>query len=161
MKAKYTKKHNNYDLTLGKLYDASFYKIGWLLVNDDLGSNVLCREECFEREEYCVNQAAAYALKFCEKYPKWKRICDIENQEYLYKVWEELSGKEQEPWINQYGALGAKEAWKEFGHAPCKVQFAFISGAGKFYKHVTDVPPLHNMMQIYKIGELEGMIICD
>ncbi|AGK95386.1 hypothetical protein [Clostridium pasteurianum] len=153
MEAKYIKEHNNYDLILGNRYKAKFYKDGWLLIEcDDKGNSVLYREECFEREEYSPEEAAMYALKFCEKHPGWKRICDIENHENLYKNWDELSEKDKKPWINDYGILSAKDAWEEFGHKPCKVQYGFISGKGKFYKKVTDVPHLHNLMQIYKVG---------
>lgn len=50
MKAKYAKWHNNYDLTLGKVYDAYDYSEEWLLVpRDDMGNRVLYRKDCFER----------------------------------------------------------------------------------------------------------------
>ncbi|MGJ0847426.1 hypothetical protein ACR77J_12115 [Tissierella praeacuta] len=49
MKVKYIKPHNNYDLTIGETYEGSRYKDGWLLIKeDDRGSQVLYREECFE-----------------------------------------------------------------------------------------------------------------
>jgi len=49
MKVKYIKEHNNnYDLTIGKIYEGTRYKDGWLLFNeDDRGNRVLYREECF------------------------------------------------------------------------------------------------------------------
>lgn len=74
MKAKYIKEHNNYSLNLGKTYNAQFYKQGWLLIEDDEGNRMLCREECFEREEYSSEEAAIHAQRFCEKHPGWKRI---------------------------------------------------------------------------------------
>lgn len=153
MKAKYIKEHNNYDLTLGNIYEATFYKEGWLLIkNDDIGNSVLYRDKCFEREEFSTDEAAIYALRFCEKHPGWKRICDIENTESLYKAWEELAEKDKKPWIKDFGILGAMDAWKELGVAPCKVQYGFISGNGKFYKRVTDVPRLHNLMMVFKVS---------
>jgi hypothetical protein len=153
MKAKYIKEHNNYDLTLGKTYKAKLYKIGWLLIKDDRGQEVLFREECFERDEYSTDEAADKALIWCEKNPGWKRICDLEgDSSELYKTWEELSKKEQKSWIREYGELGAKDAWEELGHSPCKVPFGFISGKGEFYDSIIKVPSFHNLMQVYKVG---------
>lgn len=103
-------------------------------------------------KEFSTDEAAIYALRFCEKYPGWKRICDIENTESLYKTWEELAERDKKPWIKECGELGAMDAWNEFGVAPCKVQYGFISGNGKFYKNVTDVPSLHNFMMVFKVG---------
>jgi hypothetical protein len=52
MKVKYVKSHNNYDLTIGKIYHSTRYKDGWLLITeDDKGNRVLYREECFEIKE--------------------------------------------------------------------------------------------------------------
>lgn len=153
MEVVYIKEHNNYDLTLGNVYEAKFYKEGWLLIeSDDKGNQVLYRDECFKRDWYSAEEASIHALKFCEKHQGWKRICDIENLENLYKTWEGLPDKVKRSWIKAYGGASAKEAWEEFGQKPCKVQYAFISGKGKFYKKVTDVPTYHNLMQIYKTG---------
>jgi hypothetical protein len=113
-------------------------------VNDCINAN--------SEESYTTEQAAQESLKWCEKHPGWKRICDIEDSNSLYKTWDELSEKEKKSWINYYGVLGAKGAWEEFGHKPCKVKYGFISGKGEFYKKVTDVPPLHNLMMVFKIG---------
>lgn len=152
MEAKYIKEHNNYSLTLSKSYRAKFYKEGWLLIeNDDEGNRALYREECFEREEYCTEEASIHALRFCEKYPGWKRICDIEDSDNLYKTWNELSERAKRPWIREYRDR-AEDAWGEWGNKPCKVQYGFISGKGKFYKKVTDVPHLHNLIMIFKVG---------
>jgi len=41
------------------------------------------------------DEAAIYVLRFCEKHPGWKRICDIENNKNLYKTWEELLEKDK------------------------------------------------------------------
>lgn len=105
-----------------------------------------------EREEYSTDEAAIHALRFCEKHPGWKRICDIGDTKSLYKTWEELSEREKRLWVKDYGTLGAEDAWNEFGSAPCKVQYGFISGKGKFYKKVTDVPHLHNLMMVFKVS---------
>lgn len=152
MQAKYVKEHNNYDLTLGKSYDVKFYKEGWLLIeSDDKGNSVLYREECFEREWYSTEEASIHALRFCEKHPGWKRICDIEDSDSLYKTWAELPNREKRPWEKEYGR-SAEDAWGEFGNRPCKVPYGFISGKGKFYKKVTDVPCKHNLMMIFKVA---------
>lgn len=53
MKVKYIRSHNNYDLTIGKIYEGTKYKNGWLLINeDDKGNRVLYREECLEVVKY-------------------------------------------------------------------------------------------------------------
>lgn len=52
MKVKYINPHNNYDLTIGQIYEGTKYKDGWISVKaDDKGNRVLYREECFEIEE--------------------------------------------------------------------------------------------------------------
>lgn len=52
MKVKYIKPHNNYDLTIGKIYEGYRYKDGWFLIKaDDKGNQVLYREECFVIKE--------------------------------------------------------------------------------------------------------------
>lgn len=154
MKAKYVKKHNNYDLTLGKNYEININinKPEWLTIKeDDKGNTVMYCANCFEREEYSSVEAAIYALKFCDRHPGWKRICDIKDHDNLYKNWEELSDRVKRPWIREYRE-SAKEVWQECGDRPCKVPYGFISGKGKFYKKVTDVPILHNLMMIFKVN---------
>lgn len=44
MKVKYVKNHNNYDFSLGQVYEASKYKNGWLMIEGQL-----YREECFDK----------------------------------------------------------------------------------------------------------------
>lgn len=52
MKVKYIRSHNNYDLTIGKIYEGTKYKDGWTLIKeDDKGNRVLYREEFFEIKE--------------------------------------------------------------------------------------------------------------
>ena len=51
MKVKYVKEHNNYDLTLGKVYPGHIYSPNdkWVFVTEDDNYNrVLYRKECFE-----------------------------------------------------------------------------------------------------------------
>lgn len=99
-----------------------------------------------------VNEdAAVKALEWCRNHIGWERICDIEDADSLYKTWDELSERKKNPWIRKFGLLGAKEAWGEFGDQPCKVQYGFISGEGKFYKDILDVPLSHGLMQIFKV----------
>jgi hypothetical protein len=106
-----------------------------------------------EAESYTTEQAAALALEWCNKNPGWKRICDIENSDDLYKTWHELSEKEQWTWIQEFRDR-AEDAWLEFGRKPCKVPYGFISGKGEFYKNVLQVPPLHNLMMVFKVDAL-------
>jgi hypothetical protein len=106
-----------------------------------------------EKEWYSVEQAAKHALNWCKKHPAWMRICDLPfPTEELYYKWEELSKKEQEPWIEEY-ARSAKEAWEEFSYGKCKVEYGFISGRGDFYDDVLDVPPFHNLMMVFKVDK--------
>lgn len=52
MKARYIKKHNNYDLTVGNTYDVRVYSSEWLLVEkDDGGNRALYRKNCFAMGE--------------------------------------------------------------------------------------------------------------
>jgi hypothetical protein len=49
---KYIKLHNNYDLTLNKVYKGYVFKKGWLWIeDDDRNISVLCRESHFLKVE--------------------------------------------------------------------------------------------------------------
>lgn len=105
-----------------------------------------------EQEYYSTKDAAEKALEWCSNHKGWIRICDLKDDvSTLYKTWEELSERERKTWIKQFGETSAKDAWEEFGIAPCKVEYGFISGKGEFYKKVTEVPLYHNLMEVYKI----------
>lgn len=103
-------------------------------------------------ETYTTEQAAEKAIEWCANHPGWKRICDIENSDSLYKVWEELSEKARKSWINEYGEYSAESAWREFGERPCKVPYGFVTGKGEFYRKILDVPLHHNIMTVYKVN---------
>jgi hypothetical protein len=103
------------------------------------------------KESYTTDQAAKHALDWCAKNTKWKRICDIKDSDALMKTWEELPAKVRKEWEREYPS-DPKYAWQEFGSAPCKVEFGFISGKGEFYSDVLAVPHLHNLMMIFKVG---------
>ena len=81
----------------------------------------------------------------------WKRICDVEDSNIFYKTWHELSDKEKKPWIKEYGS-NAESAWEEWGHKPCKLPFGFVNTEGEFFKKITDIPQLHDFMQVYKVS---------
>lgn len=103
-------------------------------------------------ETYTTEQASEKAQEWCKKNKGWKRICDIENSDSLYKKWDELPKKIKNDWINTYGENSAESAWKEFGDSYCKVSKGFITGKGEFYENVLDVPLNHNLMTVYKVG---------
>lgn len=98
---------------------------------------------------YSVDDASRHAIQWCAQHHGWQRICDIPDSDSLYKKWGELSQKVQASWEHAYPS-DPEGAWLEFGKAPCKVPYGFISGAGEFYKNILDVPPLHNSMMVFK-----------
>lgn len=100
-------------------------------------------------EIYTTEQAADRAKEWCAAHPGWQRICDIENHSRLYKTFDELPARVRRHWEHE----GGEAAWREFGSAPCKVPKGFISGAGKFYRDILDVPRFHNLMMVFKTGE--------
>lgn len=63
----------------------------------------------------------------------------------LYVQWNELSATQQRRWGSEY-------AYGEFGIKRCKVRSGFVSGKGNFYDCITDVPPFHNSMMVFRIG---------
>ena len=97
---------------------------------------------------FTVEEASERAKSWCAAHPGWQRICDIANTDALYKTYAELPQRVQRSWE----ANGGEAEWKEFGRAPCKVPKGFISGAGKFYRDVLDVPRFHNLMMVFKTG---------
>lgn len=103
-------------------------------------------------ESFTADDAAVKAIEWCEKHSGWKRICDIDDSDSLYKTWNDLSKKEKRPWIRDFGELGAEDAWRELGRKPCKVPYGFVTGKGEFYEDILKVPLYHNIMQVYKIN---------
>jgi len=101
---------------------------------------------------YSAEEAASKALKWCNSRPTWMRICDIKDTEPLYKGWSELPHSEQKPWIERY-KICAQEAWEEFAVKPCKVDHGFISGEGVFYNCINEVPLMHNIMMVFRVGK--------
>lgn len=96
-------------------------------------------------------EAAQKAIKWCENHIGWKRICDIEDIDDLYKTWDELSEKEKRTWIKEYG-ISAENAWRELGRKPCKVSYGFITSKGDFYKDILKAPLKDGIMQVYKVS---------
>lgn len=108
--------------------------------------------DILSQETYTTEEASLKALEWCNNHKGWKRICDIKNRDNLYKTWTEIPAKERTLWIKNYGEYFAKSAWEELGTKPCKVPFGFISGKGEFYKDILQVPPLHNLMMVFKVA---------
>jgi hypothetical protein len=102
-------------------------------------------------EYYSVEQAADHAKTWCERHPGWKRICDIENTDELYKTFSELSLKERRYWEKNYS--DPEDAWLELGRIPCKVPFGFITGRGDFFRNITQVTINHNLMMVFKVSK--------
>ncbi|WP_332237927.1 hypothetical protein [Sporolactobacillus sp. KGMB 08714] len=103
-------------------------------------------------ETYTIEEAADKALTWCDKHPGWQRIYDIDDTGSLYKTWKELSEKVKKPWIEHFGQYSAEAAWREFGDAPCKVPYGFITGKGDFFRSIIDVPQFHNVMMVFKVS---------
>lgn len=94
------------------------------------------------------------AMEWCAKNPQWTRICDLPQTDFLYKTWKELPHAARRSWERDYGS-SAESAWREFGRAPCKVQYGFIGTDGVFYPQITDVPININSCQVFKITPAE------
>jgi hypothetical protein len=101
---------------------------------------------------YTSEEAANKALKWCNSRPTWMRICDINNTAHLYKKWKEIPLLEQKTWVERYKVC-AQEAWEEFAVKPCRVDFGFISGEGVFYSCINEVPLMHNIMMVFRVGK--------
>jgi hypothetical protein len=102
-------------------------------------------------EQFTTEQASQHAVAWCAKHPQWKRICDIPDSDALYCTWDELPKKVRAAWERDY-RTDAECAWRELGERPCKVKFGFISGKGKFYRNILDVPRFHNTMMVFRVG---------
>ncbi|MCO1599855.1 hypothetical protein [Desulfosporosinus nitroreducens] len=109
-----------------------------------------------DQESYTTEQASEHAKKWCSQHKGWKRICDIEDSDALYKTWDELPVKVRKEWESHYG-YSAENAWLEFGRKPCKVPKGFITGKGEFYENVLDVPPWHNLMMVFQTSKLKSV----
>lgn len=99
-----------------------------------------------------TEEAAQKAIFWCRKHPGWKRICDIEDTDVLYKTWNELPEKIKRSWINEFGINSAESAWEELGKRPCKVKYGFITSKGEFYRDILRAPLEDGIMQVYKVG---------
>jgi hypothetical protein len=96
---------------------------------------------------YTVEQAAQHAIAWCGKYPAWVRICDMPAGycESLYVQWTDLSATQQRRWESEL-------AYNEWATKRRKVPAGVISGKGKFYEHICDVPVGHNSMMVFRVG---------
>lgn len=88
---------------------------------------------------------------YCKKHPAWEMICNIEDSDSLYYTWDDLTKREKNLWIRDFGKYSAKDAWEEFGIAKCKVPTGFVADDGKFYKSIMDLKN-KNFMMVFKIG---------
>lgn len=96
--------------------------------------------------------ASQKALEWCNKNPKWSRICDIPDTSIYQKKWEDLSKKEQQEWIDCYSEETAKDHWKECATDTCNVKTGFINHKGKFFDNILEVAKEPcGFMMVYKI----------
>jgi len=98
--------------------------------------------------EYSVNDAARHAKTYCDKHKGWQRICDVKESEILSLRFDELPLREQRAWKNQC-PTAPEDSWKEFGIAPSRHPFKFMSGAGEIYGKHIDVPSGHQVMMLF------------
>lgn len=104
-----------------------------------------------------VMQASQLAKEWCERNPKWQRICDIEDSDGLMLQWSEIPSRDKKFWIQRYGD-SAESAWREFSSRhPCRKRFGHIGDDGQFYDCVTHKPPMMNSMMVFETGGKSGI----
>ena len=102
--------------------------------------------------ENTTQNASLMAKEFCNKNKGWVRICDLEHDsEQLYQKWGDLTKKEKQPWIDEWGNKLAQEAWEETGYSKCKVPMLMVDSWGNTYKGFHEMKEIVNIMTIYKI----------
>jgi hypothetical protein len=104
-----------------------------------------------------VMQASQLAKEWCERNPRWQRICDIEDSDGLMLQWSEIPRRDKNFWIHRYGD-SAESAWKEFSSRhPCRHRFGHIGDDGQFYDCVTHKPSMMNSMMVFETGGKPGI----
>lgn len=85
--------------------------------------------------------------------PEWELICDIENTDFLYIQWNELSKRERMSWLGTYRE-NAKDAFEEFADKKCKVETSVLCPDMKL-RNVSDWPNGFCML-VFKTGTIKG-----
>ncbi len=97
------------------------------------------------------------AKRWCEKNPKWKRICDIPDSDALMISFSGLPMRDRVPWVDRFGD-GAENAWQEFSSfRPCKYRYGFIGEDSQFYDCITHLPKLMSSMMVFQVGGKSGV----
>lgn len=108
--------------------------------------------------EFSPGEASKHAAEWCRKHPKWQRYCDLSSEftNRLTLSWDEIPESDRTRWKNLY-AHGAQTCWEEFcSDKPERYRYGFISGEGRFYAEITDVPRFHNFMMVVQSGGKPG-----
>lgn len=104
-----------------------------------------------------VKVASEMARRWCERNPKWQRICDIEDSDALLLSWEEIPDFERRSWTKRYGDR-AESAWREFGYErPTRYRHGCIGEDGLFYDCIWNMPLMMNHMMVFETGGKEGI----
>lgn len=107
-----------------------------------------------------IMQASQKAKEWCERNPKWKRICDIEDSDSYILSWQEIPKRDRNQWVTRYGD-SAESAWREFAaFHPMRHRFGFIGDDGNFYECITHLPKMMNSMMVFESGGKPGIYYC-
>ena len=104
-----------------------------------------------------MSEAFEKAKAWCEKNPKWKRICDIPGSDAMTLSWSEIPRRDRDSWTDRYRDR-AEDAWREFSSdRPSRQRYGFIGDDGRFYDCVLSLPRLMNHMMVFEVGGKPGI----
>lgn len=97
------------------------------------------------------------AKEWCDRNPKWQRICDIEDSDSLALSWAEVPNRMRRP-IEQMFGDSAERIWIEFSPSkPYRHRFGFVAEDGTFYDSICDVPINTNSVMVFQTGGPTGV----
>ena len=102
--------------------------------------------------------ASELAKQWCEKNPKWQRICDTPGDSGQYLLaWDELPNRDRRWWEVNYPG-DPESAWREFAsNTPYRIRYGFIGEDGQFYDCILKMPRLMNSMMVFQTGGPQGI----
>lgn len=104
-----------------------------------------------------VSVASEMAKRWCERNPKWQRMCDIENSDALMLSFDEIPDFDRRGWTEKYGDR-AEEAWREFCvNRPTRHRRGHIGEDGLFYQCITSKPVMMNSMMVFETRGKPGI----
>jgi hypothetical protein len=104
-----------------------------------------------------MSPANELAKKWCERNPKWQRICDIDDSDSLTLKWSEIPQRDRDRWEHMY-PYASEAAWQEFSTGkPTRHRRGHIGEDGQFYDCITDVPRMMNTMMVFQTGGKPGI----